>query len=133
MNPLCKLFPHNQFSLNIYKTFHAEQSEFSIPNCCNYKEKVIFELSCVVLHADKVSIIRIYTEKNIAFQPTSKITTFLFCLGFSDQSSVVLRPKRLHLSCSSYPSSVKAANVAPRDAVHGYYQCVIFFPNTIAV
>jgi len=59
MNPLHKLFSHNQFLLNIYKTFYTEKSEFSIPNCCNYKEKVIFELSCVVLHTEKMSIISI--------------------------------------------------------------------------
>jgi len=63
MNPLCKLFSHNQFLLNIYKTLHAEKSEISIPNCCNYEEKVIFELSCVVLQAEQMSIVRIHTEK----------------------------------------------------------------------
>jgi len=43
-----------------------------------------------------MSIIRICTEKNIAFPSTSNITTFPFCLGFSDQSSIVLRPNRLY-------------------------------------
>ena len=108
--PSCKLFSHNQFLLNINKSFHAEKSESPTPNCCNYKENVIFQLSCLVLQPEQISIVRIYTEKNILPSHLRRIVTkFPLFLGSSDRRSEVLIPKSLYLSCSSYPSSDKAA------------------------
>jgi hypothetical protein len=60
-----------------------------------------------------MSIVGIYTEKKILPSHLLRISQLSFCLGFSNQSSVVLRPKRLYLSCSSYPYLTRLQTVHP--------------------